>query len=98
MALGYGMPGSELMLNLVYNPVGPSLPTAAGEARKPITSSTCAKEHGIEFHHLLTITKHADSPLRGRPATPGQARRLHGTPQEKFQSRHAARPDVPLNL
>src|ERR1700757_726138 len=25
-SLGYGMPGSELQLNLVYNPVGPSIP------------------------------------------------------------------------
>jgi radical SAM/Cys-rich protein len=53
--LGYGMPGSELQLNLVYNPVGPSLPPPQAKLEADYKQHLRA-EHGIEFHHLLTIT------------------------------------------
>ncbi|MEW8353352.1 MAG: arsenosugar biosynthesis radical SAM (seleno)protein ArsS [Candidatus Thiodiazotropha sp.] len=52
--LGYGMPGSGLHLNLVYNPLGPSLPPPQGpleaEYRKQLH-----ERHGIHFNQLLTI-------------------------------------------
>lgn len=53
--LGYGKPDSDLKLNLVYNPAGASLPPQQakleGDYRKQLREN-----HGIEFHHLLTIT------------------------------------------
>ncbi|MET0070829.1 MAG: arsenosugar biosynthesis radical SAM (seleno)protein ArsS [Candidatus Thiodiazotropha sp.] len=53
--LGYGMPGSGLHLNLVYNPLGPSLPPPQGpleaEYRKQLH-----ERYGIHFNQLLTIT------------------------------------------
>jgi len=54
-ALGYGMPGSELKLGLVYNPVGPSLPPAQAELEADYKKQL-RDNFGIEFHHLLTIT------------------------------------------
>ena len=54
-ALGYGVPGTGLSLNLVYNPVGPSLPPAqAGleaDYRRELRENL-----GIEFSALFTIT------------------------------------------
>ncbi|MGD9170415.1 MAG: arsenosugar biosynthesis radical SAM protein ArsS, partial [Candidatus Thiodiazotropha sp.] len=53
--LGYGRPGSGLLLNLVYNPLGPSLPPPQGpleaEYRKQLLD-----RYGIHFNQLLTIT------------------------------------------
>ena len=53
--LGYGRPGSGLILNLVYNPQGAVLPPAQDELE------TAYKEHllenyGVTFNHLFTIT------------------------------------------
>jgi radical SAM/Cys-rich protein len=54
-ALGYGRPGSPLRLDLVYNPLGPSLPppqaTLEAQYREEL-----GRLFGIEFHQLLTIT------------------------------------------
>ena len=52
-ALGYGLPGSNLSLNLVFNPQGPALPP-------PQPSLEAAyREHlgnlGITFNHLFTL-------------------------------------------
>jgi radical SAM/Cys-rich protein len=54
-ALGYGRPGSGLVLNLVYNPLGPILPPpqAALETRYREELHT---RHGLSFDSLLTIT------------------------------------------
>jgi radical SAM/Cys-rich protein len=53
--LGYGNPESGLLLNLVYNPLGPSLPPPQGpleaEYRKQLLD-----RYGIHFNQLLTIT------------------------------------------
>jgi len=53
--LGYGRPRSGLVLHLVYNPVGPSLPPP-----QPVLELAYRRElrerHGIEFTHLYTIT------------------------------------------
>ncbi|MEX0717824.1 MAG: arsenosugar biosynthesis radical SAM (seleno)protein ArsS [Planctomycetaceae bacterium] len=54
-SLGYGRDGSGLVLTLVYNPVGPSLPpdqeTLEEDYRRELRS-----RHGIEFTRLHTIT------------------------------------------
>lgn len=59
-ALGYGVAGSGLRLNLVYNPVGPTLPPgqATLEARY---KDELATRHGIVFDHLFVL---ANMPIR----------------------------------
>ncbi len=53
-ALGYGVE-PELTLNLVYNPIGPTLPPAQKELEADYKREL--KEHwGVEFNQLLTIT------------------------------------------
>jgi radical SAM/Cys-rich protein len=54
-ALGYGRPGTGLELNLVFNPVGAFLP-APQSALEEDFRKHLAREHGIEFNHLYTIT------------------------------------------
>lgn len=53
--LGYGRPGSALRLDLVYNPLGPSLPPAQ-QALELDYKRELGERYGIEFHHLITIT------------------------------------------
>lgn len=54
-SLGYGKNGSELQLDLVYNPVGAFLPPAQADLEKKYKEEL-GKHFGVEFHHLLTIT------------------------------------------
>jgi radical SAM/Cys-rich protein len=53
--LGYGRPGSQLVLNLVCNPVGPSLPPPQPELEVAYRREL-RERHGIEFTRLYTIT------------------------------------------
>ncbi len=53
--LGYGQPGTGLLLNLVYNPVGPSLPPA----QQPLEDAyrkELGDRFGIVFNRLYTLT------------------------------------------
>jgi radical SAM/Cys-rich protein len=53
--LGYGMPGSALELDLVYNPLGPSLPPDQRELEARYRREL--RDHfGIEFDQLATLT------------------------------------------
>lgn len=53
--LGYGMPGSELKLNLVYNPLGAFLPPPEENLENDYKRQL--RQHfGIEFNRLFTIT------------------------------------------
>ena len=54
-ALGYGKPGSDLVLNLVYNPQGPSLPPPQ-QALEADYTRELNTHFGIVFNHLFTIT------------------------------------------
>jgi radical SAM/Cys-rich protein len=54
-ALGYGVPGSGLVLDLVYNPVGPSLPPAQAELERDYKRELESR-FGIVFDRLLTLT------------------------------------------
>jgi radical SAM/Cys-rich protein len=54
-ALGYGDPDSGLALNLVYNPIGPSLPPPQG-ALEDDYKRLLGDEFGIRFNQLFTIT------------------------------------------
>jgi len=53
--IGYGNPGSGLALNLVYNPLGASLPPPQ-EKLEADYKSHLRESFGIEFNRLFTIT------------------------------------------
>lgn len=54
-ALGYGRPESGLVLNLVYNPLGPSLPPPQ-QALEADYKRLLHEQFGIVFNALFTIT------------------------------------------
>lgn len=54
-ALGYAADGSSLQLNLVYNPLGPSLPPAQ-EPLEAEYKRQLGDRYGISFNQLFTIT------------------------------------------
>ena len=54
-SLGYGQAGSELVLNLVYNPQGPVLPPAQGPLEADYKRELW-KHFGIRFNQLFAIT------------------------------------------
>jgi len=53
-SLGYGQPGSGLVLDLVFNPQGPVLPPSQ-EALEQDYKRHLAEQYGIVFNHLLTL-------------------------------------------
>jgi radical SAM/Cys-rich protein len=53
--LGYGKDDSGLILNLVYNPQGPSLPPPQVKLEADYKAHL-VEDFGIDFNHLLTIT------------------------------------------
>jgi len=53
--VGYGIEGSGLALNLVYNPVGAFLPPAQGAIEADFKRELLAR-YGISFNNLYTIT------------------------------------------
>jgi len=54
-ALGYGRPGSDLRLDLVYNPLGAFLPGPEAELAARYRQELGSR-FGIEFHDLFTLT------------------------------------------
>jgi radical SAM/Cys-rich protein len=54
-ALGYGLPESGLVLTLVYNPVGPSLPPAQQTLEEAYRRELRSR-YAVEFSRLYTIT------------------------------------------
>lgn len=58
--LGYGRPGSGLLLNLVYNPQGPSLPPNQ-QALEADYKRELREHFGIEFNHLYAL---ANMPIK----------------------------------
>jgi radical SAM/Cys-rich protein len=54
-AVGYGIEGSELKLNLVYNPAGAFLPPAQTSLEKEFKEAL-KKDFNISFHSLFAIT------------------------------------------
>ena len=54
-ALGYGRPASRHILNLVYNPQGPSLPPAQEQLEEDYHKFLFGN-FGVVFNHLFTIT------------------------------------------
>jgi len=54
-AIGYGMPGSDLKLDLVYNPSGAFLPGDQMSMEKEFKKALL-DDFGIQFHNLFAIT------------------------------------------
>ena len=54
-SLGYGQPGTDLKLNLVYNPLGPALPPDQGELETAY-KERLQDDFGVQFNALYTIT------------------------------------------
>jgi radical SAM/Cys-rich protein len=54
-ALGYGVPGSGLLLNLVYNPQGPTLPPEQ-QGLEADYKRELHKHFGVVFNQLLALT------------------------------------------
>lgn len=54
-ALGYGQPGSDLILNLVFNPIGPKLPPDQSKLEAAYRREL-RDRYGVEFTNLYTIT------------------------------------------
>ena len=54
-ALGYGQPGTDLILNLVYNPQGPSLPPNQSSLQADYKRELFA-HFGIVFNELFALT------------------------------------------
>jgi len=54
-ALGYGVEGSGLVLNLVYNPQGPSLPPNQQSLQADYKRELFTR-HGVVFNQLLALT------------------------------------------
>lgn len=52
---GYGIPGTDLVLNLVFNPTGTNLPPAQDQLEQDYKQEL-QRMHGIQFNHLFTIT------------------------------------------
>lgn len=59
-ALGYGMPGSGRILNLVYNPLGPTLPPDQSKLELAYKEQL-ATRYGIVFNQLFAL---ANMPIR----------------------------------
>jgi len=53
--IGYGQDGSELVLNLVYNPVGPHLPPPQNKLEQDYRK-ILGEQFGIVFNHLFCLT------------------------------------------
>ena len=53
--LGYGQPDSGLRLNLVYNPLGATLPPPQA-ALEADYKNRLKEDHGVVFNHLYTLT------------------------------------------
>ena len=53
-ALGYGLPGSGRILNLVYNPLGPSLPPNQIKLEQAYKEQLAAR-YGIVFNQLFAL-------------------------------------------
>jgi radical SAM/Cys-rich protein len=53
--IGYGQTGSDLVLNLVYNPVGPHLPPPQDKLEQDY-KTILREQFGIAFNHLYCLT------------------------------------------
>jgi radical SAM/Cys-rich protein len=81
--LGYGQPGTGLKLNLVYNPLGPSLPPPQ-QSLEDAYRQHLGEWHGIVFNQLYTITNMPLSRFLGELVRQGNRERYMELLVEKF--------------
>ena len=74
---GYGQPDTDLIFNLVYNPVGPHLPPPQEKLEQDY-KRILAEQFGIVFNHLFCLTQYADHPLRDSSQAARRVRSLSG--------------------
>jgi radical SAM/Cys-rich protein len=83
-ALGYGKPGSGLVLNLVYNPQGASLPPAQ-EALERDYKRILGEKFGVEFNRLLTLANMPIARFGSALISKGQFNAYMGLLRESFR-------------
>ena len=93
-ALGYGIDGSGLVLNLVYNPLGPSLPPAQDRLEADL-QARAGRQFRRRVQPPVHARQHADRALRLDARHAGQVRELHGAPAFGAQPGQPRRRDVP---
>ena len=93
-ALGYGEADSELVLDLVYNPQGPSLPPPQKQAGGRLQAAARRK---LRHSFQPTVDDHqpTDFALRQHADQQGDVSRLHGAAAQCASRRQPGRRDVP---
>ena len=92
--LGYGRAETGLVLNLVYNPQGPSLPPSQ-ETLEADYKRVLGERYGIEFNRLYTL---ANMPIQRFGAilvAQGRVRPLHRSAAPRSSRRQSRARDVP---
>ncbi|WDT81658.1 MAG: DUF3641 domain-containing protein [Candidatus Manganitrophus sp.] len=92
--LGYGVEGSGLILNLVYNPVGAFLPPKQ-EAIESQFRKELKHHYGVAFNHLFTITNMPISRFLEFLIETGRRGGLPGAAGPRLQPGRGGRRDVP---
>ena len=93
-ALGYGRPGTGLVLNLVYNPQGPSLPPAQGPLEDAYRSASPRRVRR-RVQPALHARQHADRALRLDPDLEGAVQQLHDAAPGQLPRGEPRAGDVP---
>ena len=91
--VGYGR-DPELVLNLVYNPQGPSLPPPQA-ALEADYKRVLGEQYGIVFNTLYRARQHADPALRHDADQQRRVRRLSRPAAGRASRRQSRRRDVP---
>jgi radical SAM/Cys-rich protein len=85
-AIGYGLPDSGMILNLVYNPIGPTLPPAQ-EPLEAAYKEQLATRYGIVFNRLFALAnmpiQRFGSQLVSRQEFDGYMRLLQGAHRDE---------------
>jgi radical SAM/Cys-rich protein len=76
-ALGYGRPGSDLRLDLVYNPLGAFLPSPQAELAARYREEL-GRHFGVEFHDLFTLANMPISRFAEQLRRTGETERYMG--------------------
>jgi hypothetical protein len=92
-ALGYGQPGSGLVLSLVYNPGGAFLPPSQDGLRGRL-SPPFARRSRPRVHQPAHDHEPAHRPLRRRSVSPRQSHTVPDALGGQLQRRHGAGADV----
>ncbi|MCQ4321145.1 arsenosugar biosynthesis radical SAM (seleno)protein ArsS [Stutzerimonas stutzeri] len=87
--LGYGADGNGLILNLVYNPQGPSLPPPQAQLEADYKTHL-ADDFGIHFNHLLTITNQPISRFGSTLVSKGQFNNYMQLLRESYRPQNLA--------